>query len=250
MYSIRWGKHIIILALLIGLAVLVVFSFWARFGSSPSATIKRAWSEFQQWSHREPAADVLLPIVFDKQDHSLSCEVANLKMVLAYRGISVTEGQLLADIGYDDTLKRYEDGQMIWGDPHEAFVGNVDGKMMQDGYGVYWGPIAAVADKYRNARVITNSTATQLARYISQGHPVIAWSYMGNGKTYQWRTPAGRLINGIYSEHPVVVRGFKGTADDPEGFFVVNPIYGYQYLTTSYFMSHWAVFDHSGVVIY
>lgn len=240
----------VVIVSLVALMVLVVLSFWIRFGSSPTAVVKRAWSEFQQWIYREPEADVLLPIKFDKQDHALSCEVADLKMVLAYRGITVSEGQLLSEVGVDPTQKQDQNGQITWGDPNKAFVGNVDGKMLQDGYGVYWSPITIVANKYRPARIIANGTATDVASFLAQGNPVIAWSYLGSGKSYQWQTPAGKIITGIYSEHPVVVRGFKGSEDAPQGFFVIDPLYGYKYLTTSDFMAHWSVFDHSGVVIY
>ena len=250
MHLIRWKKYLLSLTILVVVAVITILLFGARSGSSPAAIAKRTWLEFQQWLQREPEADILLPIVFDRQDHALSCEAADLKMILTYRGIIVSEDQLLADIGIDPTPKQIKDEQVIWGDPNKAFVGNVDGRMMQTGYGVYWEPVATAANKYRKAEVITNGTAAQVAEYLTQGHPVIIWSYLGSGKRYQWQTPDGRTIDAVYSEHPVVVRGFKGMENNPEGFFVINPLYGYKYLTTSDFMTHWSAFERNGIVVY
>jgi uncharacterized protein YvpB len=238
------------LLVLPGTAAVVMGFLWFNFGSSPRAVVRRAISEVAQMISRPPAADVLLPVEFDRQDHALSCEAADLKMALAYRGVRVSESQLLADIRFDLTPKRIEGGMTVWGDPNVGFVGNVDGRMMQDGYGVHWDPVAKAANIYRRAEVMTGGTATRLAAEIARGNPVITWGYLGSGRVYTWTTPSGRQVKAINGEHPVVVHGFKGTTDDPEGFFVVDPIYGKKYMKTSDFMENWESFGYNGVIIY
>lgn len=89
----------------------------------------------------------ILAVPLYLQQHPLSCEAASLRMALAYRKVDVAEDDLLSQIGVDPTPHTGN----VWGDPYKAFVGNVNGKQMTTGYGVYWGPIARVAGNYRRA---------------------------------------------------------------------------------------------------
>ncbi|MFH1575890.1 MAG: Ig-like domain-containing protein, partial [Candidatus Nealsonbacteria bacterium] len=79
----------------------------------------------------------LIKTIFNFQKYSLSCEVASLKMALSAKGINVSEDQIMTKIGYDPTP--HENG--VWGDPNVAFVGDIDGKICDTGYGVHWGPL-------------------------------------------------------------------------------------------------------------
>ena len=65
--------------------------------------------------------DVQLPIRFHRQEHSLSCEVATLKMALQAHGVEVPESELVKNLAYDPTPKR----NGVWGDPHKGFVGDI-----------------------------------------------------------------------------------------------------------------------------
>src|SRR5204862_750243 len=85
-----------------------------------------------------PSADQVLNLKFHKQEHSLSCEAATLKMVLDFYGMNVSESDIISKMPADPTPRSND----AWGEPNIGFVGNIDGKMMVDGYGIYWGPLA------------------------------------------------------------------------------------------------------------
>lgn len=192
----------------------------------------------------EPA--VLLDMQFYKQEHSLSCEAAALRMVLKYRSLDVSEKEIIEKLGFDKTEK--EDG--IWGDPQQAFVGNIDGKMMVDGYGVHYQPVARVAKLFRKAKGFENGAIENLVSEVLNKNPVIIWGYLGSGKPYFWKTKQGKEIKAIYAEHTKIVIGFSGAKENPTGFFLIDPIYGRVYETKDKFQKEWASLGRSGVVVY
>ena len=51
-------------------------------------------------------------------------------------------------------------------------------------------------------------------------------------------------------EHARTIIGFSGDIDAPDGFVVMDPIYGEQFWSTSDLFSNWLPFDKMGVVIY
>lgn len=265
-----------------GFLIAFIFLWAATHGSSFAAAMIRAWTQARiLTSVSAPNATVFLPVKFDKQDRALSCEAAGLKMALAYRGVQVDERQLLEEIGVEPVARRVmhaaggkggvggsmtaggaagvggasssADGrggvQIIWGDPQKGFVGNVDGKMFQDGYGVHWDPIARVAKKYRPAYAITNYDIPALVYELDHGNPVIAWAYLGSGKPTSWMTPEGELVKSVYYEHIFVVNGYSGPKDAPTGFHVIDTLYGPRFYSTAEFLKRWNAFGRSGVVV-
>lgn len=180
------------------------------------------------------------------QQHSLSCELAALKMVLAFRGINISEESLLAQVGVDNTPHVGN----TWGNPYTLFVGNVDGRQMVDGYGVYWGPIARVARNYRQAQEFESWNVSQLTTELVRGNPVVIWAYSRNGSKTSWNTPGGQYIYAVRGEHAVTVVGFVGPVEDPTQIIVNDPLVGQVYWPRSLFDSKWASFNQSGVVIY
>lgn len=204
-----------------------------------------------------PRATARLDVPFLRQERSLSCEAATLRMALAYRGVRIPERELLAAIGVDPTprsgnvwVARTAEPTAVWGDPDEAFVGNVDGLMPKTGYGVHAAPIARVAGQHRRAEVVIGGTAQLLAREIAQGNPVIAWGFVpGRGKPLAWRTLGGAEVRTVDGEHTRVVIGYTGTVEEPTGFHVMDPIYGEQYWKTERFMENWKPLGSMGVII-
>lgn len=188
----------------------------------------------------------LLSIALDIQDHTLSCEVASLKMALAYKGVRVGEGELMERVGYDPTP--HENG--IWGDPDVAFVGSLDGRQNTTGYGVHWGPIAKAARAYRSAEAFSGWSAAQVAAQIAQGNPVVMWGIYPGGKREGWKTPAGRYIDAWKGEHVRTVIGFTGKAEAPTSFIINDPIVGRLTWSTSQFNGNWSTYGNSGVVVY
>ncbi len=180
------------------------------------------------------------------QQHPLSCEIADLRMVLAFRGIDETEEKLLTLVGTDPTPHQGN----VWGNPYEAFVGNVNGKQMTTGYGVYWGPIARVARGYRIANDFTGWSITQVLKEVENGNPVIIWTYSKNGTPTSWLTPGGEKIFAVAGEHSVVVVGFVGPAENHSQVIVNDSLIGQAYWSREKFESRLAVFNGSGVVVY
>lgn len=145
-----------------------------------------------------------------RQEHSLTCEAASLRMAVGALGIDVTEQDVLDRLARDPTLRQViSDGSIVWGDPDIGFVGALDGVFARDGYGVYDGPIADVA-------ISLGLLGTRHAQYVDPqdvyaavgaGLPVLAWipyalSVRGRG---QWLTPDGKTVAYVLTEHCVVL---------------------------------------------
>ncbi len=232
------------------ITVLGIFFLPVFKDTSIHASWVRADSKLRLFFAPKMKADILLVVKFDKQDHALSCEAAVLKMALAFRGVNIDEAELIKRIGYDNTSKSFSNGQTIWGDPQKGFVGSIDGRMMVTGYGVYWRPVAKVANIYRPSVGFENWKISDIAFELSRGNPVMVWGYLGSGTPVTWKTSAGQTVSAIANEHVFLVNGLKGTVENPQGFFVVDPIYGQTYLSMAEFSQKWDSLGRSGVAVY
>lgn len=193
---------------------------------------------------QEPVTKLTVPAYL--QQYALSCEVAALRMALSYRGVSVTEDELLSSVGTDPTAKN----GTVWGNPYVGFVGNVRGKQMVSGYGVYWEPIARAARSYRPAESFSGWTITKLTEAIQRHHPVIIWGYVNNGQSLVWYTPGGDKIHAVADEHTVLVVGFVGSPSNPTSIIINDPRLGEVYWTRENFEKKWQAFGQSGVLVY
>lgn len=189
---------------------------------------------------------ITLAITNDHQDRPLTCEVAALKMALGYKGINVSETELMDRLGTADPFGR--DGN-VWGDPNVGFVGDPSGSQNSTGYGVYWGPIAKVANQFASAQAFSGWSASELAREITAGNPVEIWGTIGRTKSDSWQTPDGKLINAWHGEHTRLIIGFAGTVDNPTRFIINDPSAGRLIWTTNQLNANWSAFGNSGVVI-
>jgi len=189
---------------------------------------------------------VKLNVPFHRQERNLSCELAALKMALNYKGVSVSETELVNKIPYDPT----EHQGNIWGDPNVAFVGDINGKQPTTGYGVYWQPIADLANQYGLVgEAFTGWSIQQLTEQIKNGHPVVVWGTAGTGTRIDWQTPEGDNIIAVSGEHARTAIGYVGDYMNPTRIIVLDPLFGERYYTTSSFESNWAVLGKSGVVV-
>jgi len=193
---------------------------------------------------QESQTKLTIPVYL--QQHALSCEAASLRMVLSYKGIEVSEDALIDRIGSDPTPHRGN----IWGNPYVNFVGNINGKQMVNGYGVYWEPIRRVAQNYRAADSFENWDIGKLTDAILKSNPVIVWVYIKNGQPTYWNTPGGDRIYAVPDEHTVVVTGFVGTPSNPSQIIVNDPLVGEVNWDRDSFNKKWDAFGRSGVVIY
>ena len=195
---------------------------------------------------RKPTPTVKLAVPFHRQEHSLSCEAAALRIALNYKGAGVTESQLLSQLPFDPTPKNGN----IWGDPDVGFVGDINGKMPRTGYGVHWGPINDLANRYRPSEIIVGWSPAQVAREIANGNPIIAWGVAGTRpRRIYWQTPEGKTVRAALIEHTRVITGFSGPVEKPTGFFVMDPIYREIYYPVTKFYKNWEYLDVYGIVI-
>ncbi len=192
--------------------------------------------------------DVVLRVPFHKQEHALSCEIATLKMVLNFYGVAVSESDLLRDLPLDTPEPRGAGN--VWGDPDNGFVGDIDGKIPNIGYGVYEKPIVDLALQYREAKKLAGATLADILMEVQNGRPVIVWGSLASGRDISWFTPGGKYIKAVYGEHTRVVIGFSGTPEDPKYILLLDPIYGKVTMSKNRFLTNWALLDNKAVVVY
>lgn len=189
---------------------------------------------------------VRLDVPFHRQEHSLSCEIAALKMALDYVGIDVPESELISHLVFDPTPR----ANGVWGDPYKGFVGNIDGKMLRTGYGVYWDPIARVGLRYTRTEVIHDGTLQHLTSHIDQNRPVVVWGHFGRGDRQQWRTESGKLINAVNGEHARTLIGYTGDSHNPQTLILMDPIYGEVRFSAAEFLRNWEALEKGAVAVY
>lgn len=192
---------------------------------------------------------VKLDIPFHHQEHSLSCEVAALKMALNYLGVAVTESELIKNLSFDKTGPISADN--IWGDPEKGFVGSIDGSMPRTGYGVYEIPIANLASEYnKQVLPLQKASLTDVLQAVFEKRAVIVWGYTGSGTKVSWKTDDGQVIQAVFGEHARVISGFSGTADNPSVIWLMDPVYGRISMSRSQFLKNWATLDNRAVIVY
>jgi uncharacterized protein YvpB len=167
------------------------------------------------------AADASVPVY--RQQQANDCEASALRMVLAARGYSVSDADILGRIGVDLVHRRFGVSGPLSGDPYRAFVGDPAGSELSGtGYGVFASRVGDVARSYGLAVVAGEGIAVaDLYRAVSGGHPAIVWvDYLWrrmpqhyytayNGQRVPYEGPA---------EHTVVlvaVRGSEVRVNDP-----------------------------------
>lgn len=191
---------------------------------------------------------VNLDVPFHRQEHSLSCEIASLKMVLNFFGIQVSESELIAQLPFD--MAKKVPSKNIWGDPDFGFVGDIDGEMGKTGYGVYEKPVSIVASRYINARPVRNTSLSEVLEEVAKGRPVIVWGHIASGKDISWKTQEGKIVKAVYGEHARVLKGFRGTVLNPTEIFLLDPVYGEIRFSTKEFLKDWASLDNRAVIVY
>jgi uncharacterized protein YvpB len=182
------------------------------------------------------------------QDHPLSCEEASTSMALTHQGISLSQDQILAEVGAD-LRPMYVDaaGRVRWGNAYETFVGNVNGSESNyTGLGTFYPPLVRVA-RAHGANVLaygSMSAATIYARVIA-GHPVVAFA------TWDWRWHPRRdylsfdgqwipWIGPVYASHVYVVVGVS-----PSSVLVNDPIRGQYWISKGAFEAGYSDFQEA-----
>ncbi len=167
-------------------------------------------------------------------DEAYSCNIVAARMLLTYRGVSISTSQLRSEVGYQPSRG---DG----GNPHVGFTPS---------YGTYWEPILATVQGYRSAHLITDGNITTLLNEVQAGNPVMIWGQNG------WSTPTnisytaadGTDIYAVSGMHSIVIRGFAGTPEEPTAIYVNDPWRGATTITPAKLRSNWSYFNVAMVV--
>jgi uncharacterized protein YvpB len=177
-----------------------------------------------------------------RQTYSMSCESSALRMVLAYRGVSVTDLDVLNRLNYAPRAR--DTNTNTWDNPYDMFVGDVTGVQNTTGYGVYAGPIAAAARSFgRSAADYTSVSANFISGHVHNNEPVIIWGYNQVAILDSWNTPSGP-VSAWKGEHARVVTGVVGNVANPAGFYINDPATGTQYYwSTSQLLGNLNIFS-------
>ena len=191
---------------------------------------------------------VISGVTFYYQDHPLSCEEAATSMALTHQGISLSQDQILREVGADLRPMYYDSqGRVRWGNPYETFVGNVNGSESNyTGFGTFYPPLVRVA-RAHGARILaygSMNAATIYARVIA-GHPVVAFSTWD----WQWHPRHDYLsfdgqwipwIGPVYASHVYTVVGVS-----PSSILVNDPIRGQYWVSKGAFEAGYSDFNEA-----
>ncbi|MGB4967828.1 MAG: C39 family peptidase, partial [Candidatus Saccharimonadales bacterium] len=191
-----------------------------------------------------------LAVPYYRQAHSLSCEAASLRMALGYYGVNTSDDEILGRIGYAPQPR--DTATNTWQDPYQMFVGSVDGRIGVDGWGVYAGPVARAAQSFgRSAQPISGVSAEKVAAEIYAGHPIVLWGISGSRPIMDsWNTTTSGVVSVPRNAHVRTVYGVDGTADNPVGFYLHDPISGGMYMTAGQLRANSAGNGGNAVVVY
>jgi uncharacterized protein YvpB len=159
-------------------------------------------------SERAVASRIGMPPA--KQALRNNCETTALSMLLGSAGERVGQLTLQRRLPRSGPLdpRPEADGTLVWGDPGRGFVGRADGGGPAGGFGVYEGPIKALATRYEvDLTDLTSASSHRLYKTLLAGRPVMAWVGLSDGPYRTWKTPEGRTVSVNFGEHTVVLTG-------------------------------------------
>jgi uncharacterized protein YvpB len=182
-------------------------------------------------------ARVYLDVPFLWQHHTLSCEVAALRMAARYFGVAWSEDELLGLMATDGTQPHVAGGQVVWADPNRVFPGNVNGWQLYRGglgehperarrhlwgYGIHAPAIALLATRIGLRAELLHDPG-DVYDSIDRGRVPIAIVPDGGkaeAESWMWYTPTGQPIRVMNREHSIVVKGYNAEqvwVNDPKG---------------------------------
>jgi uncharacterized protein YvpB len=175
----------------------------------------------------------ILAVAYYHQQTLFTCNIAAARMLLAFRGINVTETDLINAIGLG--------GKRGSGNPYKGYI---------DDYGTYWDAVARGVSKYRPIRMITSGKLSDLLAEVKKGNPVMTWGQNGWSDPHDvsWTSTDGTFIKAVNGMHSAVVRGFSGPENNPTKIFINDPWRGQYGMPTAEFMRRWSYFSMAMVV--
>ena len=192
-----------------------------------------------------PFGGMKLDVPLAKQKRALSCEAAALTSALNYLGVKITEEKIIEQMPFDKTAK----SKTTWGDPDLGFVGDIDGRSILSGYGIYWKPVAKLSSEWKKADWFINGSVRDITDQIKQKRPVLVWiSALQNADIVFWKTPSGKEVRALQDQHVIVVSGYEGSSEHPIGFHVMDPDEGMRFMDYNDFIARWDRFKRPAVV--
>jgi uncharacterized protein YvpB len=195
-------------------------------------------------------ADGPEPVPWFHQQLRDDCEAAALRMVLAARGVAVSDREVLDRVGVDLDHPEFGHSGPRSGDPYRAFVGDPDGSERGGtGFGVYAPPIAAAARSFGLGVLVAGDGVDPdlLGDLVQAGHPAVVWvDYLWRDRAPDWyRAYDGRLVPYAGpAEHAVVV-----AAVDGDRFEVDDPARGRYRIDAARFAAGYATYGDMAVVV-
>jgi hypothetical protein len=200
---------------------------------------------------RPLAASRMISVTPERQIYPLDCEAAALQIALSAENISISQDWALGQFGADLRGQvRSGNRPVRWGDPYQAFVGNVRGSFTVTGYGVYYPPIVAAAEAAgATAAGHEHWAPSQLYAEVAAGNPVIVRvpHLLAAASVGYWTAWDGRSVWYSGSDHAQVLIGADTTAgtvtlaDPADGLFHTFPM--------ALFEQRFAAFMDQAVVI-
>jgi uncharacterized protein YvpB len=152
------------------------------------------------------------------QHYRNDCEATALSMLLTAAGAPRTQEQVLGELPRDGPAdpRILADGTWVWGDPERGFVGRVKGGGTAGGYGVFVGPVLALARRHVPAEDLTRRPLAVIIDHLRRHRAVMVWVGLSDGPYQRWVTPRGRQVVGNFGEHSLLLVAFR------RGEFVYN----------------------------
>jgi uncharacterized protein YvpB len=185
----------------------------------------------------EDADRVRLDVPRFRQQRSLSCEMASLRMAAHYQKVIRTETELVRGLPTNAAQPRFENKKLIWADASRVFPGNIRGWQLYNGgmrqkpgrarirgwgYGIYGPGIAEVATKI-GLRAEVFDRVDQVYTTLDRGDVpivIVPCSGRSTSRKWHWYSPQGDVVPAINSEHAIVVVGYNDRrvwVNDPLG---------------------------------
>jgi hypothetical protein len=172
------------------------------------------------------AERVYLPVPRFRQQRSLSCEMASLRMAAHYQTVVRSESELVRILPKDTTQPRFENKRLIWADANTVFPGNIRGWQLYHGglrdqphrarrhawgYGIYAPGIAEVATQIGLTAEVFDQ-ADYVYTSLDRGHVpivIVPCSGRSTSRKWSWYSPKGDVVPAINSEHAIAVVGYN-----------------------------------------
>jgi uncharacterized protein YvpB len=169
---------------------------------------------------------VYLAVPHFRQQRSLSCEMASLRMAAYYLKAIHSESELVRILPRDGAQPRYENKKLIWADANRTFPGNIRGWQLYHGgmrqrpsrarrngwgYGIYGPGIAEVATKIGLQPEVFDEVE-HVYKTLDRGQvPIVIVPCGGRSTTrkWHWYSPRSDVVPAIDSQHAIAVVGYN-----------------------------------------